>query len=139
MPISTPPPLPPELRRNKKRNFGALFIIVAMAIAFIALAIYFYHHDPMQGGIKCTFKSLTGYDCPGCGSQRALHALVHGQIIEAWNYNPLAFIAFPTAALYIIVELWRERFARIHAIITHRYACAAILVAIIAYWILRNL
>lgn len=46
------------------------------------------------------FKLLTGYDCPGCGSQRALHALLHGDI-NAFAYNPLFIIAIP----YVITGL----------------------------------
>lgn len=37
---------------------------------------------------KCTFRELTGYHCPGCGTTRALHALIHGRLIQALAYNP---------------------------------------------------
>ena len=38
---------------------------------------------------KCAFRLLTGLDCPGCGSLRALHRLLHGRLAEAWALNPL--------------------------------------------------
>ena len=30
--------------------------------------------------------------CPGCGGTRMVHALLHGQISEAWKYNQLGMI-----------------------------------------------
>jgi hypothetical protein len=40
---------------------------------------------------QCAFKLATGFDCPGCGSTRALHALVHGRFGEAFRFNPMLF------------------------------------------------
>ncbi|ANZ38798.1 hypothetical protein BBK82_24770 [Lentzea guizhouensis] len=36
---------------------------------------------------KCPFKWLTGLDCPGCGMTRMAHALLHGDVVAAWNFN----------------------------------------------------
>jgi len=33
--------------------------------------------------------------CPGCGSQRAVSALLHGDIRGAFGYNALAMLASP--------------------------------------------
>ena len=46
----------------------------------------------------CFFKKLTGLDCPGCGSTRALHAMLHGQFLLAANYNLLAVLLTPVMA-----------------------------------------
>lgn len=40
---------------------------------------------------KCLFKQATGLDCPGCGTTRALHALLHGRVGEAFRFNPMLF------------------------------------------------
>lgn len=47
---------------------------------------------------KCPVRLLTGYACPGCGLQRAVHALLCGRAAEAWAYNAL----LPLAALYVL-------------------------------------
>ena len=91
------------------------------------------------GAPKCTFKLLTGWDCPGCGSQRALHALLHGHIADAWGYNPFIFFAVPAAIFYAIVEYGRARWPRFHAAAIHPRILIPLLIAILAYWILRNL
>src|SRR5688500_14697882 len=36
----------------------------------------------------CSWKSLTGVDCPGCGLTRSFIALAHGQWRESLRFNP---------------------------------------------------
>jgi hypothetical protein len=43
----------------------------------------------------CPFKYLTGWYCPGCGSTRALHHLLHGRVAAAFGYNPLMVSCVP--------------------------------------------
>lgn len=40
--------------------------------------------------IPCPFKYLTGVDCPGCGFQRAVIALVQGNLRESFVLYPPA-------------------------------------------------
>jgi hypothetical protein len=37
---------------------------------------------------QCVIKSLTGIDCPGCGSQRAFSALLHADFIASFKFYP---------------------------------------------------
>ncbi|WP_410478384.1 DUF2752 domain-containing protein [Pedobacter agri] len=46
--------------------------------------------------IPCPFKALTGIDCPGCGFQRSLIALLQGNLANSWHYYP------PTIPLIIL-------------------------------------
>jgi hypothetical protein len=41
----------------------------------------------------CPFHALTGMPCPGCGSTRALVALVGGDFAAALGWNPVAALA----------------------------------------------
>jgi len=38
--------------------------------------------------LPCIYKTLTGYDCPGCGMQRAIISLLKGNIIESIKMYP---------------------------------------------------
>ncbi len=38
--------------------------------------------------LPCPFKSLTGIDCPGCGFQRSLYALIEGNWAESYHLYP---------------------------------------------------
>jgi hypothetical protein len=44
---------------------------------------------------RCIIKSITGYDCPFCGAQRALSHLMHGEFRNAFLANPFLFIISP--------------------------------------------
>lgn len=48
----------------------------------------------------CLIKTLTGFSCPGCGSTRALHALLHLRFAEAFSLNPLFTCAAPALLLW---------------------------------------
>lgn len=47
---------------------------------------------------RCWLHENTGLLCPGCGSTRALHALLHGDVASAWKLNPLAVLSVPVVA-----------------------------------------
>ena len=37
----------------------------------------------------CAILRLTGRPCPGCGATRALLAILHGDVVAAFHFNPL--------------------------------------------------
>ncbi|MGB3454664.1 MAG: DUF2752 domain-containing protein [Moheibacter sp.] len=76
----------------------------AIAIATVAGLFYFYFFDPADTKniyVSCTFKNLTGWDCAGCGGQRAFHELLHFDILGALRYNALFVILFPYALILV--------------------------------------
>jgi Protein of unknown function (DUF2752) len=81
------------LRRRVEGGLGVA------AVAGLALAVR--AADPRVPGRwpTCPVHALTGLACPGCGSLRAAGALVHGQLLEAVDYNALLVVALPVAAL----------------------------------------
>lgn len=102
-------------------------------ISVVAYLIYLWAHDPATSAApQCLFHMLTGYDCPGCGSQRALYSIMHGRFDAAWRYNAAIFFAIPLAALYLSApRQWRNYLVRPSVIV-------AVLLMIIVWWILRN-
>ena len=82
----------------------------------------------------CPFHALTGLYCPGCGTTRALHALLHFDWPTAVTMNPLAAIAIPILPLLFLHQL------QPHAILPKRLADARVwLGVVLAFAILRNL
>ena len=113
-------------------------IIVAAAI--IAAAIYFTF-DPEQPGSffpRCMFLTITGYKCPGCGSQRAIHALLHADIATALKHNAALLIFIPAIAAYAVAEWQRKAWPGFYATITRPAIVGAIFTLIVAWWVLRN-
>ena len=111
----------------------------ALMLAVLAAVVYFTF-DPEQAAFfpRCTFLTLTGYKCPGCGSQRALHALLHGDIVTAWHHNAALLVAIPVVSLYLVGELKRTSWPRFYRAISRPAIICTLLAAIILWWIARN-
>jgi len=71
--------------------------------ALVLLGIYLLRtYDPNVAGNPfpaCAFHALTGLYCPGCGMTRALHALVHFDLLRAMRMNAFFILALPVFAL----------------------------------------
>lgn len=56
----------------------------------------------------CFFHQLTGWPCPSCGSTRAFHALLQGEITDSVQINPLGVLAAIAAMLmvpFLLIDL----------------------------------
>jgi hypothetical protein len=63
--------------------------------AVAAAAVLIYVSDPASASFypTCPLRALTGWLCPLCGGLRAVHALLHGHVLEALTLNPFLFAA----------------------------------------------
>jgi hypothetical protein len=52
---------------------------------------------------QCPIYRYLHLQCPGCGSTRAVAALLHGHIAEAMRLNALTTVLAPFAAIYAVV------------------------------------
>ena len=128
-----------------KRKRTVLMIVAAIAaIVLVAVMVVVYrNNNPLESNMfpRCGFYVATGYKCPGCGGQRAVHYLLNGEFKESFRQNPL----FHIAALYIITvlilktPLFYPRHKKVLYALTGLHACIIWFVGIIAFWILRNI
>lgn len=83
--------VPPRLTSPRRWSWRAA-ALVALAIAACGVILLFF--NPSQYGFYpvCHFYLTTGLTCTGCGSLRALHQLLNGNIIEALRLNALFVI-----------------------------------------------
>jgi hypothetical protein len=85
----------------------------------------------------CMWRAATGWLCPGCGSARAIHALLHGQVYLAVHTNAFAVAALPLGAADVVQRLRRDE-----SLLTHRVRPAhvrAIAVGVALFGVVRNL
>jgi hypothetical protein len=74
------------------------------AVGAAATAAALLASDPRHGGNlwpRCPFHALTGLDCPGCGSLRALRSLLEGDVVAAAGFNVLVVVALP-----VLIAAW---------------------------------
>lgn len=137
-------------RGRLKNGFLPASVIVVSGLLLIAAVLYIYTvYDPSESVLfpKCIFHSLTGLDCPGCGSQRAIHSLLHGHISEAWHYNALMTASLPYILLWVILKSVdavaphsgpAEYAGKALDILYHGKAVTAVAVIVLLFWIVRN-
>ena len=100
-------------------------------------------------GLPCPFRALTGWDCPLCGGTRMGDALLHGDVLAAFGYNPLALIGLLIVGVLGVlwtveaaggpaVRLPRRLAERLRRIRPAQWLVVGLLVALI-YTITRNL
>lgn len=95
-------------RRLRGRRAQAL--IALGAFLFVLLVLVFVDPRTAPYAPVCVVHAMTGLHCPGCGTGRALHALVHGDLQRALRLNVLVVAAIPVfLVLALCVALRPER------------------------------
>ena len=121
--------------RSNRTAWFALGLLAAAGLSAVYLV------DPRVAGNypPCPFLYITGCYCPGCGTLRALHRLLHADLRGALGYNALTVAVLPFLAVGVVdrVARLRGRWPVPASAISPTVAWG-ILVAIIAFWALRN-
>lgn len=78
-------------------------------IPFLALAWMAVAWIAPELAPACLFDSFLGFRCPGCGSTRALSALLHGDLTAAWRLNPAFVLGLPLAGTLGLARRRRQR------------------------------
>jgi len=91
---------------------------LAMVMAFVVLAtsgvVLLRLFDPAHSLIfpPCPLRYFTGLYCPGCGSLRAMHALLHGDLRQALAMNSLTVILLPFIGYGLVSEMYWHLWGR---------------------------
>lgn len=116
--------------------------VLLLPAAFIIGGVVLYCMTPGRAWWvpPCLFHEFTGLYCPGCGTTRGLHALLHGDIRAALRYNVMTTVSVPLLIYAAGKAVWSE----LKGIKTPSRALPswvpwAIAAAMGLYWILRNI
>jgi hypothetical protein len=140
--ISSLPPVPvlrvvrPDRRRRK------VLVAVVLALLVPAVVILFLKVPPTDDSFypRCFLHSYTGLHCPGCGATRVVYALVHGDLPQAFAYNPLFVLMMPYLIYATVRTTYGWFFDRTDLYLSPpTWALRGFLVVLIAYFILRNI
>ena len=94
------------------------------------------HHSFPQ----CPMRWLTGWLCPGCGSQRAIHQALHGHFMESFRLNTL----FLPSILYgliglVISSLLPQKWPNVRKRFYGSDAAYIALATVLFFWVGRNI
>lgn len=120
--------------RKGKRNF-----LVVMGL--IMLGTVYFTFNPTQSFLfpKCPFLLVTELKCPGCGSQRAIHALLHLRFIEAIKCNALFVFSLPYIFFLTYAEIKRKSNPNLYLKANHITLIYIYLFLVLGWWISRNI
>ncbi len=114
---------------------------VSVVFAALALGVLFFF-DPSRYAFypACPFHELTGWNCPGCGSLRAVHQLIHGRLAAAFRLNPFLCAALPVMLVATAkTAIQQLRGAAQEPKAVSPFWIRLLLAALILFTVLRNL
>ena len=117
-------------------------LLAGMLAATAAALVTLHFFDPATSHLfpPCPLRYFTGWYCPGCGSLRAIHQLLQGNLRAAWALNPLTVVLLPFlvygTASYALFEIRGQHLPRLFLpAVWIRALCAVI----ILFGIARNI
>jgi hypothetical protein len=106
-------------------------ILVWASPLVVFLGLWFVRPEKDRWLPPCPFHALTGLYCPGCGSLRALHQLVHGHLVAAFRFNPMLVLMLPVLAFWqVCVSKNPARLARLSSRATVLFALSLVIFGI---------
>lgn len=123
---------------TKLKRWQRIALAGALPAAVIVVCVLLYTG---LWNFPCLFFKLTGLYCPGCGTGRALKALIHGQVGAAFRYNSMLFIlGLPFLGIFLH-EYLRMVFPKIglRPVYIGQKAGITVFIVTVLYWILRNI
>lgn len=116
-------------------------IIPAAIISGVVLFYFLFDARIITWLPRCPFHLLTGLYCPGCGSQRALSSLLHGELLQATRFNVLLVASLPLLFYSAIVQGINKTTGSnfIQKLFYSSLFVRVVLIIILVFWFLRNL
>ena len=115
-------------------------MLLLYGTALLLLLGYYAAVRLFDVGIPCLVNAVLGVYCPACGVSRMCMAILQGDIVGGFRYNPFAFFALPIlfavlcrqTVLYVMRG--EHRLSRIERVTLWTLLCASVL-----FGILRNI
>ena len=113
-----------------------------LGLLLLAVALYYFFLNPYQQTdffMSCPFYKITGYQCPGCGSQRAFHEVLHFHFLEAFKQNALFVLGIPYVLLIFYANFNKEKNQKLRQVLVGNKTLLILLIVAILFGVLRNL
>lgn len=125
-----------------KRRAKIFTILIIFTAILISTPLYFFA-DARHSGFfpRCPFFMITGFLCPGCGSQRSVSSLLHGDIKQALHFNVLLVASLPFllySSAVGVMNVFRTKIV-IQKIFYSPVFVKIVFAVVMLFWVLRNI
>lgn len=126
-----------------KSKFNESLLLGLIILISGIVVYYFYQNNPSDADttfIRCPSNSIFSINCPGCGSQRAFHHILHLEFKEAFRYNALFVLAIPFVIYWFVIKIYNLVFdtKKTIQIPTNKLFWIGLLLIVLFYGIMRN-
>lgn len=118
------------------------YMFLAGIAALVIVLLYFYAFPVYEAYFpKCMFHTITGLHCPGCGTQRAFVAIMHGDLPAALHDNLLALLLCPLLFYSLFVFVYNQFAKKKNSLKIFRSVLFGriIIISVIVFTVLRNI
>ena len=109
----------------KTKFFKQYGVLAILALSYLVLA-------SLGLRIACPIHALTGFYCPGCGSTRAVKAVLNGDLPLAFHDNALLMVSPVVLASGLLIEKYSQKRIWLYVFLS------IVLVAVVVFAMIRN-
>ena len=109
----------------KTKFFKQYGVLAMLAFSYLVLAAAGFR-------IACPIHALTGLYCPGCGSTRAVKAVLNGDLPLAFHDNALLMVLPVVIASGLLIEKYLQKRIWLYVFLS------ILLVAVVIFTVIRN-
>jgi len=121
---------------NSRQKSNRFFL----AVLFLLILIFTFFTDPREVSfLSCSFKNMTGHNCPTCGLSRSFYAFANLNFGEAFAYHllgPVFYISMVSIFLKSTTEIITNKKIQLtmHPAVT-KILLALLLLTWLIFWI----
>jgi hypothetical protein len=109
----------------KTKFFKQYGVLAILAFSYLVLASVGFR-------IACPIHALTGFYCPGCGSTRAVKAVLNGDLPLAFHDNALLMVSPVVLASGLLIEKYSQKRIWLYVFLS------IVLVVVVVFTVIRN-
>ena len=109
----------------KTKFFKQYGVLAILAVSYLGLVTFGLR-------IACPIHALTGFYCPGCGSTRAVKAVLNEDLPLAFHDNALPMVSPVVIASALLIEKYSQKRIWLYVFLS------IVLVAVVVFAMIRN-
>lgn len=120
-----------------ERLFYRLGKIILVLLVIVIIILKITDMGILDKLPECSFYSMTGIMCPGCGGTRALRFLLKGDVVRSFLYHPFVLYCLCAFIVFMIYEFIKIHFKKLEKIFPVEIVCCVGVGVLLLQWIVK--